>query len=295
MKKRCTGGLFREEDLSLPIVKQIDAMMARAKERVSLDHVVRSRVFVVSMGDLEEVGLAIAEHFRTALPAATGVEVSRLSFAGQRVEIELEGPAEACERQLTRQGHPLEDTFAYSRAVAAPPWLAVAGTTVMNDSGEMDLPQQKRRIQEIVDEVRSQASPRAQPFYVRDWMCNPADGQGSNSTVVGCTSLIEERLLVESEFDYYDGDVVTTQEGRWGIAQTVDFALARTQLDKAEAPASAIAEITTTMRGQDWTPESVRVLAAEHDASYLHAELPTLFVGHTGAQTVIELVCVRGS
>jgi enamine deaminase RidA (YjgF/YER057c/UK114 family) len=55
----------------------------------SLDDVVRTRIYVTSAGDIDAVGRAHAEAFRTARPALTGV-VTQLLDPRWRVEIEAE-------------------------------------------------------------------------------------------------------------------------------------------------------------------------------------------------------------
>ena len=54
----------------------------------SLNDIVRVRIFVVNIGDWEQVGKAFSEYFRTIKPAATLVGVNALINPELLVEIE---------------------------------------------------------------------------------------------------------------------------------------------------------------------------------------------------------------
>lgn len=56
----------------------------------SLEHVVRTRIFVTDISQWEEVGRAHGEAFAEVLPATTMVEVSRLIHPDMLVEIEAD-------------------------------------------------------------------------------------------------------------------------------------------------------------------------------------------------------------
>ena len=59
-----------------------------------LDHVVRTRIFVTSIADFEEVARAHAERFGEIRPASTLVKVSQLVAPGLVVEIEADAYVE---------------------------------------------------------------------------------------------------------------------------------------------------------------------------------------------------------
>jgi enamine deaminase RidA (YjgF/YER057c/UK114 family) len=72
--------------------RQILANLASALERAgaSLEHVVRTRIFVTDIAQWEAVGRAHGEVFGTIRPACTMVEVARLIAPELMVEIEAD-------------------------------------------------------------------------------------------------------------------------------------------------------------------------------------------------------------
>lgn len=73
---------------AMQALRNIEQALGRAG--ASLEHVVRTRIFVTDMGQWEAVGRAHGEFFRSIRPAATMVEVSRLIDPAMLVEIEAE-------------------------------------------------------------------------------------------------------------------------------------------------------------------------------------------------------------
>ncbi|MCP5112971.1 MAG: RidA family protein, partial [bacterium] len=67
-------------------------IIATALEQAGSDlsRVIRTRMFIVSASDAEEIGRAHAELFGEASPAATMVVVAALLDPGWRVEVEAE-------------------------------------------------------------------------------------------------------------------------------------------------------------------------------------------------------------
>ena len=69
-------------------IRTIEAALRQAG--ASLEHVVRTRMYITDIGNADDVGRAHGEAFRSIRPAATMVEVSRLIDSGMLVEIEAE-------------------------------------------------------------------------------------------------------------------------------------------------------------------------------------------------------------
>lgn len=63
---------------------------ALATAGASLDHVVRTRVFVRNMDDFDEIARAHGEFFGTIRPASSMIEVGRFTLAGALIEIEAD-------------------------------------------------------------------------------------------------------------------------------------------------------------------------------------------------------------
>jgi len=69
-------------------LRTIEAVLTQAG--ATLNHVLRTRMYVVNMQHWEQVGRAHGEFFGTIRPAATMVEVSRLIDPAMLVEIEAD-------------------------------------------------------------------------------------------------------------------------------------------------------------------------------------------------------------
>lgn len=69
------------------ILKKIETFLQKAG--ASMEHVVRTRMFVTDIASWEEIGRAHGEFFRAVKPAASMVEVSKLIDPELLVEIEV--------------------------------------------------------------------------------------------------------------------------------------------------------------------------------------------------------------
>ena len=81
-------GLFVVFGESLVAIEYFYSALDKAD--CSLDHVVRTRIFVTDIGDWEEIGRAHSTYFGNIRPAATMVEVSRFISPDMLVEIEAD-------------------------------------------------------------------------------------------------------------------------------------------------------------------------------------------------------------
>ncbi len=66
------------------------ALEALAQAGASLDHIVRTRMYLTHVEDWEAVGRVHGEYFRTIRPAATMVVVAQLLNPAWRIEIEMD-------------------------------------------------------------------------------------------------------------------------------------------------------------------------------------------------------------
>ena len=85
------GELVGPDDMYLQSLRCIEIVAAALKEAgASLEHVVRTRIFVTDIDRWKDVAKAHREFFADITPACSMVEVSRLIGPGMLVEIEAD-------------------------------------------------------------------------------------------------------------------------------------------------------------------------------------------------------------
>jgi enamine deaminase RidA (YjgF/YER057c/UK114 family) len=128
------------------VVQQVDTIMriaewALGKAGSSLRDVVRSRIYVTDAALADQAARAVATRFRDARPAATLVAVSGLARPEQLVEIELDlvDGAHSKGRRVS-SGRPIEEQYAYSRALRVGDRVFISGSTSLNAQGVVEGP-----------------------------------------------------------------------------------------------------------------------------------------------------------
>jgi enamine deaminase RidA (YjgF/YER057c/UK114 family) len=205
------------------VVEQVEAVMKIAawsmgKAGGRLADVVRSRIYVTDIAVADQAARALARHFRDARPAATLVQVNGLARPGQLIEIELDavdGAGQAAQR--ISSGGPLEDVYAYSRAVRVGDRVFISGSTALNARGGVDAPgdmyRQTRAIMDTILAALAQAGGTAGDIvysktfltdlgkaaeYTRAWLDALGDVRPT-STLLAVPALVRPELLVEIE------------------------------------------------------------------------------------------------
>jgi enamine deaminase RidA (YjgF/YER057c/UK114 family) len=123
------------------VARQVDAIMTIARWSMGkaggrLDDVVRSRVYVTDVAVADAAARAIARYFGQARPAATLVQVNGLARPTQLIEIELDAvDGAATSARRVGSGGPLEEVYAYSRAVRVGDRVFISGSTALRASG----------------------------------------------------------------------------------------------------------------------------------------------------------------
>ena len=123
------------------VAQQVDAIMRIARWSMgkaggSLDDVVRSRIYVTDTGVADAAGRAIARYLGKARPAATLVAVNGLARPGQLIEIELDAVDGAGDKaQRVSSGGPLEDVYAYCRALRVGDRVFISGSSALRAGG----------------------------------------------------------------------------------------------------------------------------------------------------------------
>ena len=246
------GNVIGEGD----IAKQVDTIMEIAESSMGkaggkLEDVVRSRIYVTDIKLADQAGRAIGKYFRDARPASTLVQVNRLARPAQLVEIEFDAVDGAKETaQRVSSGRPTEEIYGYSRAVRVDDRIFVAGTTALNERGEVDSPgdlygQTRRTLASIEWAVEQAGATLADLVYTKTFVTDllQADEQRRaklealgnvrpTGTLLGIPGLINPQMLVEIEAEAIIGasairrDIYTKHEREKarGYARAVEIA-----------------------------------------------------------------------
>jgi enamine deaminase RidA (YjgF/YER057c/UK114 family) len=205
------------------VAEQVDAIMKIAawsmgKAGGRLADVVRSRIYVTDIAVADQAARAVARYFREARPAATLVQVNRLARPTQLIEIELDAVDGAGQTaQRISSGGPLEEQYAYSRAVRVGDRVFISGSTALNSRGGVDGPgdmyRQTRATMDTILAALARAGGTAGDIvytktfltqlgkadeYTRAWLEALGDVRPT-STLLGIPALVRPELLVEIE------------------------------------------------------------------------------------------------
>src|SRR5438552_308550 len=128
------------------VARQVDAIMRIAEWSMGkaggrLADVVRSRIYVSDVTQADQAARAVARYLAEARPAATLVQVNRLARPAQLIEIELDA-VDGAGRSAQRisSGRPVEEQYAYSRAVRVGDRVFISGSTALNARGQVEAP-----------------------------------------------------------------------------------------------------------------------------------------------------------
>jgi enamine deaminase RidA (YjgF/YER057c/UK114 family) len=123
------------------VTRQVEAIMKIAEWSMGkaggrLDDVVRSRIYVTDIAVADAAARSIARYLRNACPASTLVKVNGLARPSQLIEIEMDAiDGASSSAQRISSGGPLEDIYAYSRAVRVGDRVFISGSTALRAGG----------------------------------------------------------------------------------------------------------------------------------------------------------------
>ena len=213
------GNVIGEGD----IARQVDAIMEIAETAMGraggrLDDVVRSRIYITDISLADQAGRTLAKYFRDVRPAATLVQVNRLARPAQLIEIEFDAVDGANDRaQRISSGRPTEELYAYSRAVRVDGRVYIAGTTALNEDGQVTAPgdvyEQTRITMASIEWALEQAGAAlADLVYTKTFLTDITQAGGQmqarlealgdvrpTATLLGIPALISPEMLIEIE------------------------------------------------------------------------------------------------
>ena len=204
------------------VARQVEAIMQIAswsmgKAGGRLDDVVRSRIYVTDIAVADAAARAFARYMRDARPASTLVQVNGLARPTQLIEIELDAVDGAgASANRVSSGGPLEDVYAYSRALRVGDRVFISGSTALRAGGVEgagDMYRQTRATMETI--LRALADAGGAPgdlVYTKTFLTDLGRAADYTrafvealgdvrpvSTLLGVPALVRPELLVEIE------------------------------------------------------------------------------------------------
>jgi enamine deaminase RidA (YjgF/YER057c/UK114 family) len=201
---------------------QVDAIMKIAGWSLDraggrLADVVRSRIYVTDIAVADAAARAVARYFRDARPAATLVQVNALARPAQLVEIEFDTVDGAgASAQRVSSGGPLEDVYAYSRALRVGDRVFISGSTALRAGGVEGPGDMYRQTRATMDTIlRALSDAGGEPgdlVYTKSFLTDLGRAADYTrgfvealgdvrpvSTLLGVPALVHPALLVEIE------------------------------------------------------------------------------------------------
>ncbi len=217
------------------VARQVEAIMRIAEWSMGkaggrLADVVRARLYVTDIAVADAAARAFAGYVRDARPASTLVQVNGLARPSQLIEIELDAVdgAAASARRIS-SGGPLEDVYAYSRALRVGDRVFISGSTALRAGGVEgpgDMYRQTRATMETI--LRALAEAGGAPgdlVYTKtvltdlgraaDYTRAFVEALGEVrpvSTLLGVPALVRPELLVEIEAEAVIGAARTRRD-----------------------------------------------------------------------------------
>ena len=217
------------------VAQQVDAIMKIAawsmgKADGRLADVVRSRIYVTDIAVADAAARAVARHLRDARPAATLVQVNGLARPAQLVEIELDAVDGAgASAQRIASGGPLENLYAYSRALRVGDRVLISGSTALKAGGVDGPGDMYRQTRATMDTIfRALADAGGVPgdlVYTKTYLTDLGKSADNTrafvealgdvrpvSTLLGVPALVHPELLVEIEAEAVLGAARTRRD-----------------------------------------------------------------------------------
>src|SRR5499426_2220614 len=217
------------------VAEQVDAIMKIAEWSMGkaggrLDDVVRSRIYVTDIAVGDAAARAVARYFRDARPAATLVAVNGLARPTQLIEIEMDAVdgARTAARRVS-SGGPLEDVYAYSRALRVGDRVFISGSTALRAGGVEGPGDMYRQTRATMDTIlKALADAGGVPgdlVYTKTYLTDLSKSAEYTkafvealgdvrpvSTLLGSPALVNPELLVEIEAEAVLGAARTRRD-----------------------------------------------------------------------------------